>query len=291
MTKKWIGINLLLLIAAVLAGRQLYNSVQQFKAENNLEKIQPDPALNQKIAQESALPPSLPDKNYNASDFVVIPDKNLFAESRTDKDAAGGDATDGIMSQAQKPILVGVMLAGDEKFATILEPQGRGRSSQAQTKRIGDTYMGYAITEITPDHIVLDNGRQKEIISLSESPKTAQSQRGRTAATPTRVVSIGSAAASGNIPVTVVSGARSPTRSPAGRGPNVEPESGARNSITPIPVVQAGGQPEISGVPIPEPAETVQPASQTPASTPRGTQQRPRVIRGSPFGDIIRPDP
>ena len=59
MTKKWIAINLLLLLIAAIAGRQLYVSVHEFDAENDLSKIQPDRSLNQKIAQETTLPPPL----------------------------------------------------------------------------------------------------------------------------------------------------------------------------------------------------------------------------------------
>lgn len=295
MTKKWIGINLLLLIAAILTGRQLYVSVLQFKADNSLAKIQPDPALNEKIAQESILPPALTSKIYNASEFAVLPEKNLFTETRTSDDSQDGSSLFGGLAEAQKPILVGVMINGNEKYATILEPQtqGRGRSSAAQTKRIGDTYQGYSITEIAPDHIVLDNGRQKETINLRVNRKPAQ--RGKTAAKAIKVIPIGGGATTGNIQVAVVSGtpgARSPAKTTATRIPSPEPDSAPRNVLTPVPGIMPAGQPQASTpAPIPEAAEGASPSQQTPAASPGGNQRKSRVLR-SPFGDIVRqPEP
>ena len=146
MTKKWIAINLLLLLIAAIAGRQLYVSVHEFDAENDLSKIQPDRSLNQKIAQETTLPPPLANRRYNTSDFAIIPEKNLFLDSRTMEGSTDNPVAAGTMPASQKPTLVGVILSESQKIASLLEPRGRGRTSEVQLKRIGDEYAGYTVT-------------------------------------------------------------------------------------------------------------------------------------------------
>ena len=119
MIKKWIAINLLLLLIAAIAGRQLYVSIQEFKAENDLSEIQPDRSLSQRTAQENILPPPLTDMRYNASEFAVIAEKSLFSESRTREDSGDTPSPAGTMSAAQKPLLVGVILTEDRKMASL----------------------------------------------------------------------------------------------------------------------------------------------------------------------------
>ncbi|MBN2317666.1 MAG: hypothetical protein JXR49_01240 [Acidobacteria bacterium] len=293
MTKKWIAINLLLLILAGITGRQLYVSVQEFKAENDLSKIQPDRSLNQEIAQEAILQPPIKNLRYNTSDFAVIPEKNLFSESRSREDSGESPVQSGTMPASQRPILVGVILTEDQKIASILEPRGRGRNSEVQMKRVGDEYAGYTVAEIESDHIVLDNNGQKEIITLDDSAQTAR--RGRTSNVPTRVVSIGGGATTGNIPVSVVAGGTGASRTPpasAARTVNPQADNNVRNTVVAVSGIQPGGQqtdPTAEGN-AQQQGNTQSPKSQTPVPTPAGIQRDPRVIR-TPFGDIIRPDP
>ena len=294
MTKKWIGINLLLLILAGISGRQLYVSVQEFKAENDLSKIQPDRSLSQKIAQETILPPPPADIRYNATDFAVIPEKNIFLESRTRGGSSDATVPTGTMPASQKPTLVGIIITESQKIASLLEPRGRGRNTGVQFKRIGDEYEGYTITDIASDHIVLDNGSQKEIITLEESTQSAR--RGRTNFIPTRVVSIGGGATTGNMPVSIVSrGTGTPPTTPVSSARTVNPRTtgNVRDNAVPVAGILPGGSQQAE----PNPQENEQqqediqrPTSQPPVSTPGRAQRDPRVIR-TPFGDILRPDP
>ncbi len=294
MTKKWIGINLLLLVLVAIAGRQLYVSVQQFKAENDLSKIQPDRTLSQKIAQETILPTPPVDIRYDASDFAVIPEKNIFLESRRREGSSDTPVPTGTMPASQKPTLVGVILTETQKIASILEPRSRGLNAGVQFKRIGDEYAGYTITDIASDHIVLDNGRQKEIITLDESSQSAR--RGRTNYVPTRVVSIGGGATTGNIPVSIVArGTGTPSSTPVSSVRTVDPRttSSVRDNVVPVAGILPGGsqQAVLDSQENEQQQEEIQrPKSQPPVSTPGRAQRDPRVIR-TPFGDILRPDP
>lgn len=293
MTKKWIAINLLLLLIAVITGRQLYVSVQDFKTENDLSKIQPDRSLSQKIAQETILPPPLTDIRYSVADFAVIPEKNLFSESRSMEGSMDSPTPSGTMPASQKPILVGIILTEDQKMAYILEPRGRNRDSKVQSIQIGDDYAGYTVTEIASDHIVLDNDRQKEVITLDNSTQTAR--RGGTNAAPVKMFSIGSSAATGNIQFSINAGGTGASKTPptsTARTVTPRTNTNIRNNVVAVSGIQAGGQqtePTSQGN-NQQQDNTQSPKSQPPVPTSGGVQRDPRVIR-SPFGDIIRPDP
>jgi len=296
MTTKWIAINLLLLVLVGITGRQLYVSVQEFKAENDLSKIQPDRSLNQKIAQEPTLPPPLRDIRYNISEFANIPEKNIFSATRTSESSANNTLPSGTMPANQKPILVGIILTEGQKFASILEPRNRSRNSEVQFLRLGDEYSGYTVTGIASDHIVLENGSQKEIITLEDGTQTAR--RGRRNAAAPQVFSIGGGAATDNIAIRIMSGKGGAPPSqpvPAARTVNPRANNDARNDTVPVSGILPGGGQQAETTPQgsgqqQESTQSSKTQPPTPTQTPGRAQRDPRIIR-TPFGDILRPDP
>jgi hypothetical protein len=160
-------------------------------------------------------------------------------------------------------------------------------------KKIGDKYEGYTVTGIESDHIVLENGNQREIITLDDGSQATR--RGRKNAAPTRVVSIGGGATTGNIPVNVVAGGTVPPQTPPAspaRTVNPGTAGATRNNVVAVSGIQPGGQ-QAATTPTgnAQQKENPQtPKSQPAVPTPGGVQRNPRVIR-TPFGDIIRPDP
>ena len=197
------------------------------------------------------------------------------------------------MSASQKPILVGIILAENQKIASLVGPRSRGRSPEPQFKRIGDEYEGYTITDIASDHIVLESGGQKEIITLDESSQPAR--RGRTNSLPIQVFSIGGGAATNNIPFSIIPGRTGASQSPpvpSARTVNPGTDNNARNNV-PLPGIVPSGSQQAETTPSgnatqQESTETSKSQPLTP--TPGGVQRDPRVIR-TPFGDILRPDP
>ena len=189
MTKKWIAITLLLFVVTGLLGWQLYVSVLRFNAENDLSKIQPVRDIKQKIVQDKSLPRSAPSVNRTPAEFAVVPENNVFSESRTREEKTDGAASLEPPPLTQKPILVGVSIVDNQKRASIIDPSNpaQGRNRRSQIKRIGDVYRGYTITDIAPNHIVLESGTRKEIIPLHEGSK--RQQGGKTPILSTRVVS------------------------------------------------------------------------------------------------------
>jgi hypothetical protein len=271
MTKKWIAIDLLLLGIAALIGWQLRLSIFQFNAENNVAKIQPARDTKQKIVQAQQIPQAVPVKNYNPAEFAAIPDKNVFSDTRSKEDKVEILPPPEPPPLAQKPILVGVTIDTQPRASVIDPTVPQGRDRRAQIKRIGDVYQGYTITDISPDHMVLESGTRKEIIPLHEGTKRVQ--QGKTPILSTRVVPFGGGGIAGGTPISISGG-------PPGAAPprtTVAPVGSAATGQTASPAAPARTN---AATPTPAPPPAAQPQS-----TP-GVQ----ILR-TPFGDIRQPVP
>jgi hypothetical protein len=274
MTKKWIAINLInvvLLVSAVMFGRHVRDLIYKSKYDNDPKRIQ---AKDNRTPQNKGLPLQAPPKNYNSAEFSIIPEKTIFSETRTNKEEAAPVVAPPpeIPPLTVKPILVGTSISDSQQRALIFDPtipQDKGR--RAQSKRVGDTYQGYTITQITSENIVLEAGTRKEIIPLHEGSK-----KGKSAKTPiqaTRVMSFSGTGAGG----VVGSGAASAGGSPrpgstqaAANPPNVPPGQ--------TPAVPAAAPPQ--GSP--------QPQQQPPGSGRVVTRPDGRRVIQTPFGEVVR---
>ncbi len=274
MTKKWIAVNLVLLVTACLLGWQLKVSVDRFNRENDLARLQPVKDMKQKLTLEGGVPPMKAPRQYSAAEFAVIPEKNVFSPNRAREEKEVVAAVPEVPQLQQKPILVGVALAGDQRMASIIDPTvpvGPGRKTQ--TKRVGDVYQGYVITDITESQMVLESGTRREVIPLHDGSKRT-AQAGKTPILATRIVNFGAGSAGGPTAVAVSS-------RPGGQGAMASSIGGAQRPGATTASQQAAAKP----------AATV-----TPAQTPQGGLVNPseftdaqgrRVIR-TPFGDIVR---
>lgn len=288
------AISLLMFIVACLLGWGLHNSIAKYNADNDLDYLQPSQDMMQKMAGESSLPQPPEANNYIAQEFAVIPENNVFSESRSREEEATEDmAPVDTRPLSRKPVLVGINITDSQKTALLVDPSesSQGQSRRAELKRIGDVYQGYTITDIAPDHIVLESSSRKEIIPLHEGSKNTAG--GRTPILSTRVVSIGGSGISGGEPV--VSAAKSV---PA-----------TRTNVPPKRTVQAASKPDAADAATvvvtpayqsrPKPTASA-PQSLAGAQEPQRTQSRQtnldtgssapktRVVR-TPFGDIVRP--
>jgi hypothetical protein len=285
MTKKWMAISMLLFIVAGVLGWLLYASIRKFDIDNELEKLQPARDMMQKIAQEKSLPQLPPTKDYIPEEFAVIPEQNLFTDSRGggEEETADADLPDA-PPLSQKPVLVGINITENQKTALLVDPKApsQGRNRRAEIKRIGDVFQGHTISEIASDHIVLERGSRKEIIPLHEGSR--QTAGGRTPILSTRVVSLGGGGVSGGTPIAtsasrVATAQTAVALTPAAASqPRTIPESTA--TVTPV----GESSPKSSPSAQPPPSARSQRRSPTTESSPPNT----RVIR-TPFGDIVRP--
>ena len=283
MTKKWIAITLLLLVITCLLGWQLRASVLRFNAENDLAKIQPIRDMKQKMVPENPLPQLAPLKKYNPSEFTVIPETNVFSESRTKEEKVEIAAPPEPPPLTQKPILVGVTIVDNVKKASIIDPTSpqQDKNRRAQIKRIGDFYHGYTITDITLKHIVLESGTRKEIIPLHEGSK--RSQGGKTSILSTRVVSFGGGS-SGGTPVSVAAGTS--VRTTVTPVSSATPVSSSTSAAQAIAISSAPAQQRATSTSAKSAA--VRPAQQKIPTS--GTDEQGRRVIRTPFGTIVRPD-
>jgi hypothetical protein len=221
MTRKWIAINVLMLLASVWLGWQVKTSVERFKAENNIAGIQPGKL---KPLPDNA-PPFVEPKKYGEAEYSAIYAQNLFSESRKLEDRTEAPPQPETRKLDIPPILVGVFIAGSRKEAMIIDPTtAAGNVRKAQTMHVGDNYRGFMLSDITDNSIVLEYGASREVIPLHDTSKPAQT--GKTPILATRIVNFGGAQAGGapgGTQTVLVAGQGTPSRGgaatqPAGRG-------------------------------------------------------------------------
>ncbi len=275
MTRNWIAANLVLLTIAGLLGWQLRVSINRFKAENDVSKLQPVQDLKKKIAQDTGgLAPLTPPKRYNPADFAIIPNQNLFSETRAKEVIETTPVVQEIPQLQVKPVLVGVTISGNQRLAAIMDPSNASTTRKTSIKRVGDTYQGYTVTDITQTQMVLEYGYRKEVIPLFDNSKHAAGG-GKTAILPTRIVAFGGGGAGGT-------GVATPTAVAARGAQGVAPIGTAPGANT-RPNQQQAKQ---AAAPGQAPGGT--PAAPLPAGESINDKGQ-RVIR-TPFGDIVRPN-
>jgi hypothetical protein len=286
MAKKWIAINLALLLVAGFLGWRLVGSIKSFDAANDVTKIVPE---KQKAELEGGLPPLQQAKNRSEAEFAVISVQNLFAEARKLEDPAEVSAPLEAPALDLKPILRGVIIAGSDRKAMIVDPSsGGGNAAKSQTMRLGDSYRGYIVTDITENHMVLELGTRREIIPLYDASKRP-TQGGKTPLVATRIVNFGPASAQPGSPggssVVVSASAVPPTRQtapPGGSGSGTRPVQAATS------VMPAGGR----GAPArgqPTPAATM---TRPGLEWNQTVDSQGRVFISTPFGQIpAQPQP
>lgn len=230
MTKNWIAVSACLMLISGLLGWQLYVAAKRFGAENDLSKMQPVTDVKQRIAPEGGIPPLQPPRGYNAAEFAAIPNQNVFSETRTRDDKTDAQPVVQVPELNPKPTLIGVIISGNQRQALIIDPT-IGGTRLAATKRPGDVYQGYVITDITESQMVLENGPRREIIPLFDGTKHT-AQAGKTPILATRVVSFGAGGTSGAAQPIVMSAGSSAAR-PSGSGQASVPIGSPRTVVQP----------------------------------------------------------
>jgi hypothetical protein len=292
MSKHLIAVNLFLALSSGLLGWQLNTGVKRFNSENDLAKFQPVMDVKQRMGRDGALPALEAAHVYNPADFAAIPDQNLFSDTRAREEKT--DAAPAVAQAPellQKPVLVGVTLSGNQRLAMILDPASSG-GRKSITKRVGDIYQGYTITDITDSQIVLESGGRREIFQLYDGSKH-NAQAGKTPIIATRVVNFGGTAGT---PTTVIQGGAM-AASPAAARPASGSSAGTTPSVTTVMGARETQGPMGSSSGVVRPTQQVQPVQTQPArQLPPGASwnestdsQGRRVIR-TPFGDIPRPN-
>jgi hypothetical protein len=292
MARKSLVINLGLLLLVGLLGWRLQLSISQFKTDNDIGKIQPVRDVRQSIKLDGGIPAQPVRKQVGTAEFSVIPDQNLFSDLRARETATETPAVAEAPKLNPRPILVGVTIVGDQKYAGIIDPSGapagRGRT---QTKRIGDVYLGYTITDIKSNEMILEYGASREIIPLFDTTKP-RGQAGKTPIIATRVINFspgGASAAPGVTPSgTIAPNTAGLARVLAGTGTSPTPQPATSTVI--------GAQPGAATPPqgpgrAPQGQSRQVPGNQQPTTFNERIDEQGRRILRTPFGDIPRDRP
>jgi hypothetical protein len=300
MSKYWIALNIILLMAAGSLGWQLHLGIDRYNNQNDLSKIVPLHDLKQSSAQEGIAAPKKQSQRISAADFSVIPEKNVFSPLRAREAKVDSVDVPEIPPLTQKPILVGITIVGNQRMASIIDPVRQTSGiRKSQIKKLGDMYQGYTITDITADQMVLEAGAHKEIIPLHLGTKKS-AQAGKTPVLATRVISIGAGASSTGTTGTVASlasggAARSSggsvaqtTAASSGRGARTSGPSASLAATSSGQSSQSGSRSTTTAAQPGAPAVQSQPSTGTSGTSGSGTQGR-RVIR-TPFGDVVAPE-
>jgi hypothetical protein len=317
MAKKWILLDILLFVAVIWLGRELYQQYEQFKTKNDSARIETVSVDNQaaaKAASGTAAENSIETPVRSDSDYSIISENTLFSDTR-----GVGDTTQAVPSQPvaplnPRPVLVGTIMIDGQYTASVIDPQTaqaaqqRGGQTSPETRRVGDFYRGYQITSIEAEQMVLENGGRREVIPLNRTARRTQ-QPARAATAAARVIPIGpGGGASGGVTITmagtttvatpgraVQNPAQNPAQSPAQNKPQPQQVQGAQaqpNQRVPVTITTPDGEVLTMPVNTAPPATSAKPGqNQRPAQQPQqgtGAQSGQRVIR-SPFGDIVRP--
>jgi hypothetical protein len=166
-------------------------------------------------------------------------------------------------------------------MALIVDPSSSGGGRKTHTKRLGDTYQGYTVTDITESKMVLENGGRREVIPLFDGAKRP-TQGGKTPVIATRVVSFGAGPSS--------SGGTAPQRSVSTTVPATRPTTAATS--VPVGTVATPATPASqSGIVRGAQGRQVMAAPQGGQSVGETTDAQGRTVIRTPFGDIVRPKP
>ena len=280
MRKKWVVLNVGLLLTTVFLGWHLRTSIYRFNADNDLARVQPAKDFKKGSAEET-IPALQSPVRYDAAQYQTIPDQNLFSESRTKEEKVDVAAAPEVPPLTVRPVLMGIVASGDKHMALIADPASSGSGRKTYTKRLGDTYQGYTVTDISEGRMVLENGGRREVIPLFDGSKRP-GKGGKTAVIPTRVVSFGAGPSSGGA---------SPQRAASATVAATRPAAAA----TSVPV----GTPATSASTASQQSEIVRGAQGRQATAvPQGgqssgdaTESQGRTIIRTPFGNVLRPKP
>ena len=307
MAKKWIALNILLLLAVYGLSREFYQQYEQFRMKDDPANIESVSGEIQTMAKNSSGTPvdTFMETPIHDDDYFIISENTLFSDLR-------GLEMPGVSASAQpvaplnpKPVLVGTIMIDGQYTASVVDPatqQARGGQINPETRRVGDIYRGYQITSIEAEQMILENSGRQEIIPLNRTARRQQIAARPTMAAAARVIPIGpGGGSSGAISVTMAGGTPGRATGPstaqtvAQTAAKVTAQNAAQTAAKTRlaqqvqQASQAGTQLEIQSaqpeiqLPPSKPAQKTQPG--TGAQSPQGQ----RTVR-SPFGVITRPD-
>lgn len=204
-----VGLNFLILAGIFGLTWGITSAWEMFEKNHNLND--PDSTLLRRIASRlkdqvkegpkfQVQPVGNP---QSVADFMVIPEKNLFAEDRQpgllETSESGTEEQPPVWSA--RPVLRGVSQSGDRKQGLLTVFETKPGQGQMRRVRLGDLVQGFTVSEITDSLVKLKWRDRVEIIDMEDVPPQASTVAAEAAAAVT-VITVGAPPKSGE---TVVS--------------------------------------------------------------------------------------
>ena len=197
MKRRVVLINVLIFAGVVTFATRFRSAWESFEQGNSLEGIVATAQQN----GGSAGPSSVESMGRPGpfSQFVVVSQRTLFAESRRPQSEEGevvvqdpGLVVEEPPKWAARPMLHGVSAVGSRRLGVMTVFEGNQKTGELRNVEVGDLVQGYWVDEIGETTIRLRWGDRDEIIDMADATKPAVAGR-RGAAGKVTVINVGSA--------------------------------------------------------------------------------------------------
>jgi len=228
MKRRVVLINLLIFAGVVTFATRFRSAWESFEQGNSLEEIVASAQQDGGSGGPSPVEPM--GRPGPFSEFVVVSQRTLFAESRRPQSEEGevvvqdpGLVVEEPPKWAARPMLHGVSAVGGKRQGVLTVFEGKQKQGELRSVEVGDLVQGYWVDEIGETTMRLRWGSRNEIIDMADATKPAGA--GQRAAGKVTVINVGSAPSA----VQTTSAAK-------------EPEgSGLEVSVVSAPSAQGGG--------------------------------------------------
>ena len=196
MKRRVVLINVLIFAGVVIFATRFRSAWESFEQGNSLEGIVATAQQN----GGSAGPSSVESMGRPGpfSEFVVVSQRTLFAESRRPQSEEGevvvqdpGLVVEEPPKWAARPMLHGVSAVGSRRLGVMTVFEGNQKTGELRNVEVGDLVQGYWVDEIGETTIRLRWGDRHEIIDMADATKPAAA--GKPATGKVTVIRVGSA--------------------------------------------------------------------------------------------------
>jgi len=196
MKRRVVLINVLIFAGVVIFAARFRSTWDSFEQGNSLEGI----VVSAQQDGGSAGPSTVESMGRPGpfSEFVVVSQKTLFAESRRPESQEEVEVEDPVVvveeppKWAARPMLHGVSAVGGRRLGVMTVFEGNQKTGELRNAEVGDLVQGDWVDEIGETTISLRWGDRDEIIDMADATKPAAAGR-RGAAGKVTVINVGSA--------------------------------------------------------------------------------------------------
>jgi len=196
MKRRVVLINLLIFVGVVIFAARFRSTWESFEQEHNLQEIIATAQQDGGSPGQSPVKPMGQAEPF--SEFVVVSQRTLFAESRRPRSEEGevvvqdpGLVVEEPPKWAARPMLHGVSAVGGRRQGVMTVFEGNQKQGELRSVEVGDLVQGYWVDEIGETTMRLRWGDRDEIIDMADATKPAAA--GKRGAGKVTVINVGSA--------------------------------------------------------------------------------------------------